>query len=148
MTITEATFKRTFTGSKALAILSIIGGALVMLNVRHEDGYTSTFMGDSVVFLLGMIATVLYGWVGMLVGLLTVPIANMFNIQSDKVRLLLSIGFWFIFSWAIYIVGFIVTYMVIGDDEYTLMELKPALAVATLIVAGIHTGLFKEMLKK
>ncbi|MEG5884545.1 hypothetical protein AB8Q02_06930 [Enterobacter ludwigii] len=148
MTITEATFKRTFTGSKALAILSIIGGALVMLNVRHEDGYTSTFMGDSVVFVLGMIATVLYGWVGMLVGLLTVPIANMFNIQSDKVRLLLSIGFWFIFSWAIYIVGFIVTYMVIGDDEYTLMELKPALAVATLIVAGIHTGLFKEMLKK
>ena len=110
MTITEATFKRTFTGSKALAILSIIGGALVMLNVRHEDGYTSTFMGDSVVFVLGMIATVLYGWVGMLVGLLTVPIANMFNIQSDKVRLLLSIGFWFIFSWAIYIVGFIVTY--------------------------------------
>ncbi|WP_431615260.1 hypothetical protein [Enterobacter roggenkampii] len=56
--------------------------------------------------------------------------------------------YWFVFSWAIYVVGFIVTYIVIGDDEYTLMELKPALAVATLIVAGIHTGLFKEMLKK
>ena len=146
--ITEATIKRTFTGTKALAVLSIIGGALVMLNVRHEDGYTSTFIGDSAVFIIGMIATVLYGWVGMLVGLLTVPIANMFNIQSDKARLGLSIGYWFVFAWAIYIIGFIVTYMFIGDDEYTLMELKPALAVATLVVAGIHTGLFKEMLKK
>lgn len=146
--ITEASIKRTFSGTKALAVLSIIGGVLVMLNVRHEDGYTSTFMGDSVVFVLGMIATVLYGWVGMLVGLLTLPIANMFNIQSDKARLGLSVVYWFVFSWAVYIIGFIVTYMFIGDDEYTLMELKPALAVATLIVAGIHTGLFKEMLKK
>lgn len=146
--ITEASIKRTFTGTKALAVLSILGGVLVMLNVRHEDGYTSSFMGDSVVFVLGMIVTVLYGWVGMLVGLLTIPIANMFHIQSDKARLLLSIGYWFVFGWAIYVIGFIVTYMVIGEDEYTLIELKPALAVASLIVASIHTGLFREMLNK
>lgn len=148
MVITEASIKRTFTGTKALAVVSILAGALVMMNVKHEDGYTSTFMGDSAVFILGVIATVLYGWVGMLVGLLTVPIANMFHIQNDKMKMVLSIVYWFVLAWAVYVVGFIVTYMVFGEDEYTLMELKPAIAIASLVVASIHTGLFKEMLSK
>lgn len=146
--ITEASIKRTFTGTKALAVVSIIGGALVMMNVKHEDGYTSTFMGDSAVFILGVIATVLYGWVGMLVGLLTVPIANMFHIQNDRMKMVLSIVYWFVLAWAVYVVGFIVTYMVFGEDEYTLMELKPAVLVASLVVASIHRGLFREVLNK
>ncbi|EOI5775897.1 hypothetical protein ACMS0O_001000 [Cronobacter malonaticus] len=148
MAITEASIKSTFTGTKVLTVLSILAGALVMMNVRHEDGYTSTFMGDSAVFILGMIATVLYGWVGMLVGLLTVPIAKMFSIESSKLKLVLAIIYWFIFSWAVYVIGFIVTYLVFGDDEMTLMELKPAIAVASFVVASIHTGLFKQMLTK
>lgn len=148
MAITEASIKRTFSGTKALAVVSILAGALVMMNVRHEDGYTSTFMGDSAVFILGMIATVLYGWVGMLVGLLTVPIANMFHIQSDKMKMVLSIMYWFVLSWAVYVVGFIVTYMVFGDDPMTIMELKPAVLVAALVVASIHRGLFREVLDK
>ncbi|EPN3238077.1 hypothetical protein ACTWZY_000777, partial [Cronobacter sakazakii] len=61
MAITEASIKRTFTGTKALAVLSILGGVLVMFTVRREDGYVSTFTGDSAVFIIGMIATVLYG---------------------------------------------------------------------------------------
>ncbi|EGT4464898.1 hypothetical protein C5952_19245 [Cronobacter sakazakii] len=148
MAITEASIKRTFTGTKALAVLSILGGVLVMLTVRREDGYVSTFTGDSAVFIIGMIATVLYGWVGMLVGLLTVPIAKMFSIESNSIKRILSIIYWFIFSWAVYVIGFIVSYLVFGDDEATLIELKPAIAVASLVVASIHTGLFREMLNK
>uniref|UniRef100_UPI000518BF4E hypothetical protein n=2 Tax=Enterobacteriaceae TaxID=543 RepID=UPI000518BF4E len=135
MAITEASIKRTFTGTKALAVLSILGGVLVMLTVRREDGYVSTFTGDSAVFIIGMIATVLYGWVGMLVGLLTVPIAKMFSIESNSIKRILSIIYWFIFSWAVYVIGFIVSYLVFGDDEATLIELKPAIAVASLVVA-------------
>ncbi|PUV58270.1 hypothetical protein ACP26G_13555 [Cronobacter sakazakii] len=148
MAITEASIKRIFTGTKALAVLSILGGVLVMLTVRREDGYVSTFTGDSAVFIIGMIATVLYGWVGMLVGLLTVPIAKMFSIESNSIKRILSIIYWFIFSWAVYVIGFIVSYLVFGDDEATLIELKPAIAVASLVVASIHTGLFREMLNK
>ncbi|ENT6811836.1 hypothetical protein [Enterobacter kobei] len=148
MAITEASIKRTFTGTKALAVLSILGGVLVMFTVRREDGYVSTFMGDSAVFILGMIATVLYGWVGMLVGLLTIPIAKMFSIESSKLKKVLSIIYWFVISWAVYVIGFIVTYFIFGDDEMTLMELKPAVAVASLVVASIHTGLFREILNK
>ncbi|MFW0987000.1 hypothetical protein QMS80_03480 [Cronobacter sakazakii] len=148
MAITEASIKRTFTGTKALAVLSILGGVLVMLTVRREDGYVSTFTGDSAVFIIGIIATVLYGWVGMLVGLLTVPIAKMFSIESNSIKRILSIIYWFIFSWAVYVIGFIVSYLVFGDDEATLIELKPAIAVASLVVASIHTGLFREMLNK
>lgn len=95
-----------------------------------------------------MIATVLYGWVGMLVGLLTIPIAKMFSIESSKLKKVLSIIYWFVISWAVYVIGFIVTYFIFGDDEMTLMELKPAVAVASLVVASIHTGLFREMLNK
>ncbi|MHA1072079.1 hypothetical protein [Enterobacter ludwigii] len=146
--ITEASIKRTFTGTKALAVVSILAGALVMMNVRHEDGYTSTFMGDSAVFILGVIATIFYGWIAMLVGLLTVPIAKMFHIESNKLKLVLTILYWFVFSWAVYVIGFIVTYVIFGVDELTLMELKPAIAVASLVVACIHTGLFKQMLSK
>ncbi|EJJ0547104.1 hypothetical protein G9X48_09100 [Cronobacter sp. HA18006] len=148
MAITEASIKRTFTGTKALAVLSILGGVLVMFTVRREDGYVSTFTGDSAVFIIGMIATVLYGWVGMLVGLLTVPITKMFSIESRSIKTILSIIYWFVFSWAVYIIGFIVSYLVFGDDEATLIELKPAIAVASLVVASIHTGLFREMLNK
>ncbi|EKY3171812.1 hypothetical protein SMZ82_004365 [Cronobacter malonaticus] len=148
MAITEASIKRTFTGTKALAVLSILGGVLVMFTVRREDGYVSTFTGDSAVFIIGMIATVLYGWVGMLVGLLTVPIAKMFSIESNSIKRILSIIYWFVFSWAVYVIGFIVSYLVFGDDEATLIELKPAIAVASLVVASIHTGLFREMLNK
>ncbi len=146
--ITEATFKNTFAGTKALAVVSILAGALVMMNVRHEDEYVSTFVGDSAVFILGMIATVIYGWIGMLVGLLTVPIASMFHIQNEKARTALSVVYWLVMIWAVYVVGFIVTYFVFGDDEYTIMELKPAVFVASIVVASIHRGLFKEMMKK
>lgn len=148
MAITEASIKRTFSGTKALAVLSILAGVLVMITVRREDGYESTFMGDSAVFIIGVIATVLYGWVGMLVGLLTVPIAKMFSIESGSIKRILSIIYWFVFSWAVYVIGFIVTYFVFGDDEATLIELKPAIAVASLVVASIHTGLFREILNK
>ncbi|ABU77578.1 hypothetical protein ACI01D_000726 [Cronobacter sakazakii] len=148
MAITEASIKRTFTGTKALAVLSILGGLLVMFAVRREDGYVSTFTGDSAVIIIGMIATVLYGWVGMLVGLLTVPIAKMFSIESSSIKRVLSIIYWFVFSWAVYVIGFIVSYVVFGDDEATLIELKPAIAVASLVVASIHTGLFREMLNR
>ncbi|ELY2855055.1 hypothetical protein SMC92_002086 [Cronobacter dublinensis] len=148
MAITEASIKRTFTGTKALAVLSILGGVLVMFTIRREDGYVSTFTGDSAVFIIGMIATVLYGWVGMLVGLLTVPIAKMFSIESSSIKRILSIIYWFVFSWAVYVIGFIVSYLVFGDDQATLIELKPAIAVASLVVASIHTGLFREMLNK
>ncbi|EPH0725018.1 hypothetical protein JRA19_000544 [Enterobacter hormaechei] len=148
MAITEASIKRTFKGTKALAVLSILAGALVMMTVRREYEYESTFVGDSTIFMLGMIATILYGWVGMLVGLLTVPIAKMFSIDSSKFKRVLSIIYWFVFSWAVYVIGFIVTYILYGDDEMTLIELKPAIAVASLVVASIHTGLFREMLDK
>lgn len=148
MAITEASIKRTFSGTKALSVLSILAGVLVMITVRREDGYESTFMGDSAVFIIGVIATVLYGWVGMLVGLLTVPIAKMFSIESSSIKRILSIIYWFVFSWAVYVIGFIVTYFVFGDDEVTLIELKPAIAVASLVVASIHTGLFREILNK
>lgn len=148
MAITEASIKRTFKGTKALAVLSILAGALVMMTVRREYEYESTFVGDSTIFMLGMIATILYGWVGMLVGLLTVPIAKMFSIDSSKFKRVLSIIYWFVFSWAVYVIGFIVTYILYGDDEMTLIQLKPAIAVASLVVASIHTGLFREMLDK
>lgn len=148
MAITEASIKRTFSGTKALAVLSILAGVLVMITVRREDGYESTFLGDSAVFIIGVIATVLYSWVGMLVGLLTQPIAKMFSIESSSIKRILSIIYWFVFSWAVYVIGFIVTYFVFGDDEATLIELKPAIAVASLVVASIHTGLFREILNK
>lgn len=148
MAITEASIKRTFSGTKALAVLSILAGVLVMITVRREDGYESTFMGDSAVLIIGVIATVLYGWVGMLVGLLTVPIAKMFSIESSSIKRILSIIYWFVFSWAVYVIGFIATYFVFGDDEVTLIELKPAIAVASLVVASIQTGLFREILNK
>lgn len=148
MAITEASIKRTFKGTKALAVLSILAGALVMMTVRREYEYESTFMGDSTIFMLGMIATMLYGWAGMLVGLLTVPIAKIFSIESSKFKRVLSIIYWFVFSWAVYVIGFIVTYILFGDDEMTLIELKPAIAVASLVVASIHTALFREMLDK
>ncbi|HDT2078991.1 hypothetical protein L8Q46_02415 [Enterobacter roggenkampii] len=84
----------------------------------------------------------------MLVGLLTVPIAKMYSIESSSIKRILSIIYWFVFSWALYVIGFIVTYFVFGDDEATLIDLKPAIAVASLVVASIHTGLFLEILNK
>ncbi|MDT3575188.1 hypothetical protein ROM09_22155, partial [Cronobacter sakazakii] len=70
------------------------------------------------------------------------------SIESRSIKTILSIIYWFVFSWAVYIIGFIVSYLVFGDDEATLIELKPAIAVASLVVASIHTGLFREMLNK
>ncbi|HDT1119997.1 TPA: hypothetical protein QHT37_003730, partial [Enterobacter roggenkampii] len=67
----------------------------------------------------------------MLVGLLTVPIAKMYSIESSSIKRILSIIYWFVFSWALYVIGFIVTYFVFGDDEATLIDLKPAIAVAS-----------------
>jgi hypothetical protein len=48
-----------------------------------------------------------------------------------------------VFIWAVLCIGFIVTYFIFGDDEATLIELKPAIAVASLVVASIHTGFYQ-----
>ena len=59
----------------------------------------------------------------MLVGLLTVRIAKMFSIESSSIKRILSIIYWFVFSWALYVIGFIVTYFVFCDDEATLIDI-------------------------
>jgi len=151
MAITDASLKRTFTGTKALAVLSLIPACLVLSHVKGEfadHGIEGNLIGYTFVFLMGMVLTIAYGWLAMILGLLTPAIAGLFNIADKKIILVLTIIYGIIFCLVSFTISYYVTYMFIGDDYDTMMEVRPAMLVASLIVASIQSGLFKALLTK
>lgn len=131
MPITEARLRETFTGTGALLVLSLIpAGVLAAEAARGE--YVSPF----IVFPLAYIFSMVVGWLAMLPGLITVPLAKRFSIESKAAGVIISIVYFILYFFC---TGMMIQLLlVLIFDTGTMKQLGFIVGIVTLVSSCIQ----------